>query len=213
MSIYAQPPGRRALAVTAVAGDLHLRAGSPAIDAGAAQAQALAVDLDGQPRVQGAAIDLGAYETPGAAPGSGSGGAGSGASGAVDTRAPILGRLHLLHSRFRVGARATAITTTTSEPGQVSFAVQQRIAGHRDHGRCVTHARRKAARCTHWVARGPALTRRVASPGRVTLTFSGRIGTRRLSPGRYRFVVSATDAAGNRSPVRTVAFTVIAKRP
>jgi hypothetical protein len=124
-------------------------------------------------------------------------------------RAPILGRLHLLHSRFRVGARATAITTTTSEAGPLSVGVQKRSAGHRDHGRCVAHARRKAAPCTRWVAQGPGLTRRVAAPGRVTVAFDGRIGGRRLSPGRYRFVVTATDAAGNRSRVRTVAFTVL----
>jgi hypothetical protein len=193
------------------AGDFHLRAGSPAIDAGAAQAQALALDLDGRPRAQGAAIDLGAYETPGAIAG-GPGGSGSGASGARDTKAPVLGRLSLLHARFRVGARATAITTTTSEAGRITIAVQQRLAGRRSHGRCVTRAPKKAPRCTRWVQRGPTLTRRVAAPGRVTIVFNGHIGTRRLSPGRYRFVVTATDAAGNRSAARTVAFTVIAQR-
>lgn len=46
----------------------------------------------------------------------------------------------------------------------------------------------------------------------MTVAFSGRIGTRRLSPGRYRFAVTATDAAGNRSRVRTIGFTVIAAR-
>ena len=52
--------------VNAGAGDFHLRAGSPAIDAGTSQDRALPLDLDGQPRPQGAALDLGAYETPGA---------------------------------------------------------------------------------------------------------------------------------------------------
>ncbi len=42
------------------ANDFHLTFGSPAIDAGAAAA--IAVDADGNPRLVGAAIDLGAFE-------------------------------------------------------------------------------------------------------------------------------------------------------
>jgi hypothetical protein len=41
--------------------DFHLRAGSPAIDAGTAQ-NAVAADLDGTPRPQGTGYDAGAYE-------------------------------------------------------------------------------------------------------------------------------------------------------
>jgi hypothetical protein len=43
----------------------------------------------------------------------------------------------------------------------------------------------------------------------VTLAFKGRVGTRRLVPDRYRFVVTAIDAAGNRSAPRTIAFTIL----
>jgi len=55
------------------AADFHLSPGSPAIDAGNSAAPQLpATDLDGQPRVSGAAVDLGAYETQGQpAPGPG----------------------------------------------------------------------------------------------------------------------------------------------
>ena len=49
------------------AGDLRLQAGSPVIDAGDKLANPLAVDLDGQPRIQDCLIDLGAYEAPGTA--------------------------------------------------------------------------------------------------------------------------------------------------
>jgi hypothetical protein len=42
------------------------------------------------------------------------------------------------------------------------------------------------------------LTRRIkAGPGRVAL--SGRIGKRRMKPGRYRLTLRARDAAGNSS--------------
>jgi hypothetical protein len=44
-------------------GDFHLQAGSPAIDAGNGSAPDLpATDLDGNPRIVGAAVDMGAYE-------------------------------------------------------------------------------------------------------------------------------------------------------
>jgi hypothetical protein len=46
------------------AGDHHLQAGSPAIDAGddAAVPSDLLTDLDGGPRIQGSHVDIGAYE-------------------------------------------------------------------------------------------------------------------------------------------------------
>ncbi len=47
------------------AGNLRLRAGSPAIDAGDDRAASGPQDLAGAPRIQGAGVDLGAYEAPG----------------------------------------------------------------------------------------------------------------------------------------------------
>jgi hypothetical protein len=55
--------GQDPLLVNPAAGDLHLQAGSPAIGRGQALPEASAVDIDGQPRVQGV-IDLGADEVP-----------------------------------------------------------------------------------------------------------------------------------------------------
>jgi hypothetical protein len=39
--------------------------------------------------------------------------------------------------------------------------------------------------------------------------FSGRIGRRALKRGRYRLVLRATDAAGNRSRLRRISFRVV----
>lgn len=44
-------------------GDVHLQIGSPAIDVGNSAVITLTTDLDGNPRIQGNAIDMGAYET------------------------------------------------------------------------------------------------------------------------------------------------------
>ncbi|MCU7549933.1 T9SS type A sorting domain-containing protein [Chitinophagaceae bacterium LB-8] len=50
------------LFVDATNGDLHLQAGSPAIDAGLTSANTTTVDLEGKPRVVNGIIDMGAYE-------------------------------------------------------------------------------------------------------------------------------------------------------
>ena len=64
--IYLDPSNLNALDplfVDADNGDLHLTEGSPMIDAGYPQTPDLPeTDLDGKPRVQGAAVDIGAYE-------------------------------------------------------------------------------------------------------------------------------------------------------
>jgi hypothetical protein len=48
--------------------------------------------------------------------------------------------------------------------------------------------------------------------GIVKLRFNGRIGGHKLPPGHYRLVITAVDAAGNRSKVGAVQFTVKAPR-
>jgi hypothetical protein len=204
------------LFTAAAAGDFHLRAGSPAIDAGDdPQARSLPTDADGHPRVQGAAIDLGAFEfSPPPSGGTGPSGSGPPAPGGgptttappTDRTAPRLGRLRLSRTRFRAAA-GTTLTATTNETGQLRIAVQRGLPGRRVHGRCVS-TKHSGPRCTRFVATGSPLTRRVAKPGAVKVNFSGRIA-RRLAPGAYRFVVNAIDAAGNRSAPRTISFTIL----
>src|SRR5262249_51911397 len=53
--------------VNAAAGDFHLQAGSPAIDAGMTVSE-VTTDRDKMPRPQGARFDIGAYEYTGSAP-------------------------------------------------------------------------------------------------------------------------------------------------
>ena len=56
-------------------------------------------------------------------------------------------------------------------------------------------------------ARGSLVRAKGAGAG--TLRFSGRIGGRALRPGRHRMIVTATDAAGNRSPRAVLRFRIV----
>ncbi len=145
---------------------------------------------------------------------------------ARDTTAPRISGAKLSRTRFRAGTKRTAVsaagkrrrtsvgTTLTvrlSEAATLRLAVQRRLPGKRSGKRCVKPTRklRRARSCT----RTPAvrtLTRKLKA-GTNRIAFSGRIATRRLAPGRYRFVLRATDAAGNRSSARTVTFTVVSR--
>jgi Tol biopolymer transport system component len=125
-------------------------------------------------------------------------GGGGGGNGA-DTTAPVLSGVGLSRKRFAIGARATArvasrrrrgtvLRFTSSEAGTLRVKVQRRRNG----------AFRPKAKLTRTVATGA---------GR--LKFSGRIGRHALRRGRYRFVISVTDAAGNRSQAAKVRFRIV----
>jgi hypothetical protein len=141
---------------------------------------------------------------------------------AEDTVAPVLSHLSLTRSVFAVGPKATAImarkrrgargTTfrfTLSEAAGVKIAIQRAAKGRRNGKRCVKPSPklRKAKKCTRYAGAG-TLTRK-GKAGANKVPFSGRIGPRPLPPGRYRAVLRATDAAGNRSKPKTVAFRIV----
>lgn len=209
--------------------DLHLQAASPLRDRGIVDPLSETVDLDGAPRTDGPAPDLGAYEyliplpprnpAPDLGP----------AVAPADTSAPTLGVIRLSRSRFRVGSQATAlsaarrrapagtiVTTGVTERSTVLFEIDRLVTGRRSGGDCVkapakTVRRLKAgARCRLALPVEPGLERVAARPGRLSFPFSGRIGTRALPAGPYRMVVTATDAAGNRSAPQSTAFTILA---
>ena len=110
--------------------------------------------------------------------------------------------MRLSRKRFAIGAQATArvasrrrrgtvLRFTTSEAGTLRVKVQRRRKG----------AFRAKAKLVRTVAAGT---------GR--LRFSGRIGRHALRPGRYRLVVTVTDAAGNRSQAAKVRFRIVRNR-
>jgi hypothetical protein len=98
-----------------------------------------------------------------------------------DTTAPVLSGVSL--SRARRGA---LLRFSSSEAGSLSIRIER-----------VRPARKLAT-----------LTRSIeAGPGSVVLR--GRIGARRMKPGDYRLVVTARDAAGNRSSATLRTFEIL----
>jgi hypothetical protein len=158
-------------------GDFHLGAGSPAIDAGAVQDRALPSDLDGHPRVQGSAPDLGALETSApTGPGAGPTGKRSTSGGSV----PKLSALAVNPRRFRIGKRATiAFRLDTSSSVTLTF---QRLGTHHRF-RTVGH-----------------LTVKNGHAGTNTVRFPRRLDGKKLKPGSYKVI--ALPAHGTAQSVR-----------
>jgi Tol biopolymer transport system component len=125
------------------------------------------------------------------------GGGDSSAGGAgVDTTPPVLSGLRMTRKRFAVRRRASAFVFTLSEDSKTSVAI----------ARCVK-PRKAARRCGRYRVVA-TLTRAHTKLGRNRIAFSGRIGKRKLAPGRYRATVGAVDAAGNRAVPRRVRFSI-----
>jgi len=198
-----------ALFVDPAGGDYRLLPGSPLIDIGD-PATAQGLDLDGNPLVAdgngdaAARRDLGAYELqpaaggqPGTGGGSGGDGAGGGAAGggaAADVSAPVLARLRLAAGRRRVAqasrlslarARRLRLVFVANEPARVKIVPRRVVDG-----------RLKKARGS--IVRSVAMGKGSIALGR---------GLRRLGalrPGQLRLIVTATDAARNRSARRVL---------
>jgi hypothetical protein len=179
--------------------DFTLGKGSKLIDAGD-DPQGLASPLDaaGRPRIRGAAIDIGAFEydpqvPTGVGDVGGGGGGGGGTPPGADTTAPKLLPLSLSAKRFvaRPHKRArvrTALTIAADEAAALRIDVQRSVRGR-------------------WVPSGRAQTLALPGAGAVVAHL-----VRRLPFGAYRFVVHATDAAGNQSEARTARFTVLLRK-
>ena len=63
-------------------------------------------------------------------------------------------------------------------------------------------------RCTRYVKSPIGLTRTLAA-GPQSVSFTGRVGRRKLAPGTYRAIVTATDQSANVSAARRVGFKVV----
>jgi hypothetical protein len=209
--------------VDAAGGDYHLLPGSPLVDKGD-PATAQGLDLDGNPLVAdgdgdgSARRDLGAFELPAGPPAGPLGGQAPTGGRIADTQSPLISGFRAAPSRFAVArartplaarlARGTRFRYSLSEPARVTIKIQRALAGRRAGDKCVrpTLKLRRAGRCTLYQTVGTLS--RTAKSGANSTRFSGRIGKRALQAGRYRAVIRATDAAGNRSARHMARFRV-----
>ena len=198
-------------------GNYHLLPGSPLVDAGD-PATPQGLDMDGKTLVTDgdgngiARRDVGPFELPTpvsqtppppppADTGTKSGvglATGTDATGVTsvprDTQPPLITGFRTTNKVFAVGRARTAISArvrgtrfryTLSENAKVTVNILRRNG-------------KSAGKLT-----------RSGKKGANTLKFSGRIGRKALKHGGYGAVITATDAAGNRSAPRSVKFRVV----
>jgi hypothetical protein len=125
---------------------------------------------------------------------SGGGGGGSPQGTAQDRTRPVIRRLALQPAAFR-RRRGTRINIVVSEPARVVLRAERRT-------------RRRVRGRFRYISQRGRLSVNLPR-GRGGLRFRGRLGGRRLRPGRYRMVAVAVDGAANRSAPRRAGFRIL----
>jgi hypothetical protein len=190
--------------VNAAAGDYREAAGSPTIDAGAADPLLGPLDLEGNPRVLGAGVDIGAFElVPPAAMGPA---AAAIKSLAISPRAfkpaNFGAAVVSVGKKSRVPVTAT-VAYALSAPAAVQFSVERKLPGRRVKGKCVrrTRANRASKPCPRFKRVGSFS--HLGAAGENRFKFSGRVNGRPLKPGAYR-LVGRTSATSRSAGFRIV---------
>jgi virginiamycin B lyase len=169
-----------------------------------------------------------AIPPPSGGGGNGGGGGGGGTTNGTTPTTPVnnagtpqVSEVAVKPSRFRVGARATAVsaaakakTGTTiafvlTKDATATLSFQQALQGRKRGSNCVRINRRNrnGRKCTRFVPRG-RLTRN-SLQGQNAVPFTGRIGHRALKPGHYRVGVAGTDAEGRSGLFQYATFVVL----
>ncbi|MDX6667173.1 MAG: hypothetical protein QOK04_553 [Solirubrobacteraceae bacterium] len=142
-------------------------------------------------------------------------------TGACHNAPPEVSSFVLGATRFAVGKyptaqqavsaaqRGTSIAYRLSKPASVRVAIAKLLPGRRAGRRCVAPRRRLARQrsCTRLIGQGAL--ERAGQAGLNRIYFSGRIGRRPLSPGRYTAQLTATDNARTSAP-QSRSFVVVA---
>lgn len=116
------------------------------------------------------------------------------------------GRTSRRNRRLPVG---TTFTFALNVDAPVRFTFSRRTTGRRSGGKCVrqTRSNRRARACTRTIRAG-AITR-TGKAGRNAVRFRGSLSrTRKLRPGRYNVILTAT-AAGQTATSPRLAFSII----
>ncbi len=97
-----------------------------------------------------------------------------------------------------------------SEAASANFTVERAAKGRKKGKKCVapnSHNRHKKS-CTRY-KRVKGSFSRSGKAGTNSFHFTGRLRGKKLSPGRYRLVMVATDAAGNKSKPKRAKFRIV----
>lgn len=139
-----------------------------------------------------------------------------------DTTPPSVSSLEVSPSTFAVAKGPTAVLASArrhrgtriefklSETAKVVIAFARKRTGIKLGKSCFAPSRkhRHGEACTRYLPAG-SLVRRSEPAGAVGIAFTGRLGRKALSPGRYRLTLTATDPSGNASKQSTATFTIV----
>ena len=139
-----------------------------------------------------------------------SGGSGGGEKSPppADREAPVLSAAAADPRAFKVDA-GTSFGYTLSEAASVEIVIERRLKGRLLRGTCVrqTRANRRRAACARFKEVGRFGDS--GESGANETPFSGSIGTNQLASGRYRAILTASDAAANDSAPLQLSFRVL----
>ncbi len=104
----------------------------------------------------------------------------------------------------------TTFSFSLNEQAAISFSFTQRLAGHKVRGKCVAQTKRNRHKpdCKRSVTQ--ATVSFTGHSGTNKVVFQGRVSrSKKLKPGRYTLVISATNSAGARSAPKSLSFTIV----
>ncbi len=144
--------------------------------------------------------------------------------GTRPSHAPTVSNAGQSHAVWREGKRSavlsrrskkkapvgTTFSFTLDQAASARFVFAQQVGGRSVKGRCVapTKTNRRKRACKRTIKRGTLSF--AAHSGLNKLAFQGLLTrSKKLPPGRYMVLISATNAAGKRSATRALRFTIV----
>jgi trimeric autotransporter adhesin len=116
---------------------------------------------------------------------------------------PVLSRVSESQKRWH---KNTKFSFTVNEQVTVALVFGYAASGRRQHKKCVaeTAGNRRDPKCTRTAG---TLSVSVGA-GKHKITFTGRVGHKKLAPGSYRVTITATNAARGKSRSKSLSFTL-----